>query len=578
MGQLNYWLLLGSFLLLLATLSSAITARLGLPLLLVFLGVGMLAGDSGPGQIQFSNYPLAFGVGNVALAVILLAGGLQTRIRSFRVALKPALSLATLGVLVSAGLAGVFAAWLLGLPWLHALLLGAIVGSTDAAAVFAQLRYGGVRLNERVGATLEIESGANDPMAIFLVITLLSVMTGSSQPGTLSMIAEFLRQFGFGALGGLAGGWLISRAAARFALAESLYPLLILGGGLMIFAAVNTVGGSGFLAIYLAGLVIGNRPLPAGESVQGMMDGLAWLAQAGMFLLLGLLVTPSRLLPEIGPSLAFAAFLMLVARPIAVALCLVPLKFSRREIVFVSWVGLRGAVPIVLATFPIMAGVDGSVALFDIAFAVVLASLLIQGTLVPWMAKRCHVEVPDYPEPLARHGLRQPGRADWQLVQYRIAADAPADHSVPHAAPHLEHGSAKPLAVLRGARLVLPRQAERLQTGDLIVLAATEAALPELGRWYGEAQSRRMAYERAFFGDFVIDGDAPLQALAELYDSPLNEKEAEFDVAALINARLGRHAVVGDQVSFGTLLLTVREVERGRITRVGLKLGQPAKV
>ncbi|GHD58208.1 potassium/proton antiporter [Jeongeupia chitinilytica] len=572
MGQLNYWLLLGSFLLLLATLSSTITARLGLPLLLVFLGVGMLAGDSGPGQIQFSNYPLAFGVGNVALAVILLAGGLQTRIQSFRVALKPALSLATVGVVVSAGLAGAFAAWLLGLPWLHAMLLGAIVGSTDAAAVFAQLRYGGVRLNERVGATLEIESGANDPMAIFLVITLLSVMTGASQPGALSMLGEFLRQFGFGAVGGLAGGWLLSRAAARFTLAESLYPLLILGGGLMIFAAVNSAGGSGFLAIYLAGLVIGNRPLPASESVRGMMDGLAWLAQAGMFLLLGLLVTPSRLLPEIAPSLAFAAFLMFIARPIAVALCLVPLKFSRREIVFVSWVGLRGAVPIVLATFPIMAGVSGAVALFDIAFAVVLASLLIQGTLVPWMAKRCKVEVPDYPEPLARHGLRQPGRADWQIVQYRIVADAPGEHSVAHAAPHLEHGRVKPLAVLRGVRLTLPRQAERLRAGDLIVLAATEDALPELGRWYGEAQNARMAYERSFFGDFVLDGDAPLTALAELYDFPVAAGEAEFDVATLIRNRLHRPAVVGDRITFGTVTLIVRELERGRITRVGLKL------
>ncbi|BCL74886.1 K(+)/H(+) antiporter NhaP2 [Jeongeupia sp. HS-3] len=573
MAQLNYWLLLGSFLLLLATLSSTITARLGLPLLLVFLGVGMLAGDSGPGQIQFSNYPLAFGVGNVALAVILLAGGLQTRIQSFRVALKPALSLATVGVLVSAGLAGVFAHWLLDLPWLHALLLGAIVGSTDAAAVFAQLRYGGVRLNERVGATLEIESGANDPMAIFLVVTLLTVVSGASQPSATGMLIEFVRQFGLGAVGGLAGGWLISRAASRFSLAESLYPLLILGGGLMIFAATNSLGGSGFLGIYLAGLVIGNRPLPASESVRSMMDGLAWLAQAGMFLLLGLLVTPSRLLPEIGPSLAFAALLMFIARPIAVALCLIPLKFSRREILFVSWVGLRGAVPIVLATFPIMAGVNGSVALFDIAFAVVLASLLIQGTLVPWMAKRCRVEVPDYPEPLARHGLRQPGRADWQIVQYRVVAGAPAEHSMPHTAPHLEHGRAKPLAVLRGVRLMLPRQAEHLRAGDLVVAAATEHALPDLGRWYGEAQNTRMAYERTFFGDFVIDGDAPLLAIAELYDCPVAENEAEFDVAALIHARLNRPAVVGDQVDFGSMTLIVREVERGRITRVGLKLG-----
>jgi potassium/hydrogen antiporter len=396
----NVPLLAAAALVFASVLAGLFSARIGFSFLLVFLVAGILAGEDGPGGVRFDDFRLVFWVGNLALAVILLDGGLRTAFSTFRTGLKPAALLATVGVVISAVITAGAAMLLLGLDGPTALLLGAIVGSTDAAAVFALLTRSGVVLNERVAATLEIESGVNDPMAIYLTIACIALITALARgesPGAGVLLA-FAQQFGWGTLlgliGGLAMGALLRRIAARDA-GGGVLALMLVAGGLSLFAATGVIGGSGFLAIYLFGMIVAHRAADETAPTLPAMDGYAWLAQAGMFLLLGLLVTPSDLLPQLGPSLGLAAVLIFVARPAAVWLCLWPFRFTRAETAFIAWVGLRGAVPIVLALFPLLAGVAQAQLLFNTAFVVVLVSLLLQGSTIGWVARRLGVALPD---------------------------------------------------------------------------------------------------------------------------------------------------------------------------------------
>jgi len=397
-------LLAAAGLVFISVLAGVFSARAGFSFLLVFLLVGVLAGEDGPGGLVFDDFRLSFWVGNVALAVILLDGGLRTDFDTFRTGLKPSLWLATVGVVVCAGLTGAAAHWLLDLSWPLALLVGAIVGSTDAAAVFSLLKSSGVRLNERVAATLEIESGMNDPMAVYLTLTCIGVALavaagGPSTVGPMEVLRSLLLQFGWGAALGLAAGFGMAELLKRLGRGEDggggIRALLLVSAGLTVFAGVTWLGGSGFLAVYAMGVIIGNRARRLVRSSLSAMDGYAWLSQAGMFLLLGLLVTPTRLLETLWPALGVSMVLMLIARPLSVWLCLAPMRFARNEIAFISWVGLRGAVPIVLAVFPVMAGIPGAQTYFNVAFVVVLASLLLQGSTIAWSARRLGVTLPD---------------------------------------------------------------------------------------------------------------------------------------------------------------------------------------
>ena len=397
-------LLAAAGLVFISVLAGVFSARAGFSFLLVFLLVGVLAGEDGPGGLVFDDFRLSFWVGNVALAVILLDGGLRTDFDTFRTGLKPSLWLATVGVVVCAGLTGAAAHWLLDLSWPLALLVGAIVGSTDAAAVFSLLKSSGVRLNERVAATLEIESGMNDPMAVYLTLTCIGVALavaagGPSTVGPMEVLRSLLLQFGWGAALGLAAGFGMAELLKRLGRGEDggggIRALLLVSAGLTVFAGVTWLGGSGFLAVYAMGVIIGNRARRLVRSSLSAMDGYAWLSQAGMFLLLGLLVTPTRLLETLWPALGISMVLMLIARPLSVWLCLAPMRFARNEIAFISWVGLRGAVPIVLAVFPVMAGIPGAQTYFNVAFVVVLASLLLQGSTIAWSARRLGVTLPD---------------------------------------------------------------------------------------------------------------------------------------------------------------------------------------
>jgi cell volume regulation protein A len=387
-----------------SVLAGLFSARIGFSFLLVFLLAGVVAGEDGIGGYRFDDFRLSFWVGNLALAIILLDGGLRTQFSTFRTGLKPASLLATVGVIVSAVITGGAAMLFLGLDWGPALLLGAIVGSTDAAAVFALLTRSGVTLNERVAATLEIESGVNDPMAVYLTLFFIALLGGAAvappleQPPWLALLVGFGKQFGIGAAVGIVAGFamalLLQRVAARDT-GGGVLALLIGAAGLSVFAATGWLGGSGFLAVYLFGLIVANRAAQAVAPTLAAMDGYAWLAQAGMFLLLGLLVTPHELVAVWVPSLALALVLIFIARPLAVWLCLWPFHFTRNETWYISWVGLRGAVPIVLALFPFMANLPQAQTLFNAAFVVVLVSLLTQGTTIGLAARKLGLALPD---------------------------------------------------------------------------------------------------------------------------------------------------------------------------------------
>lgn len=569
MTETNLLLFVVGLLLFVSVLASSL-ARFGPPLLLIFLAVGMLAGQDGLGQVDFDNVPLAFFIANLALAIILLDGGLRTHIRTFRVALWPALSLATFGVVVSAALTGIFIATWLDIDWRYGLLLGSTVASTDAAAVFSQLRHSGVALNQRVSATLEIESGTNDPMAIFLVTFLLSTMTSPEGVTINAVITDFVREFAIGTIGGVTLGYALSGLSARLRLVEGLYALLIASGGLMAFTVINQLGGSGFLGIYIVGLVVGNRHNRATEHVFRVMDGLAWLAQAGMFLVLGLLVNPKELFEHGLSAGLIALFLIFVARPIAVWLGLLPFNFPSREQGFIAWVGLRGAVPIVLSLFPLIADLEGARFLFDITFAVVLVSLLVQGTSLTAMARLLKLQVPYQPGPTASFAFDGIRPDPYVLLAFRIQ---PASRLVAATADRLRRfDGLRCIAVTRAGRLLFPKQGFVFAARDQLYLITPERHREELGRVFRGEDRRGTTPPRRFFGTFTIQADASMQTLAETYDVQLDPAQQELRIADYMRRHLRRRPVIGDVVEIDTLRLAVRTLSNGSIQTVGLQL------
>jgi potassium/hydrogen antiporter len=374
-------------LVLIAIAGALYTHRFGLSHLLVFMVVGMLAGVDGPLGLPFDNHALAVHVGNLALALILFDGGLRTRWATVRGGMLAASLLATVGVAATACGVALIANLVLAVPWTQGLLLGAAVSSTDASAVFAQFSASKLRLDERLAATIEVESALNDPMAMVLTVGLIAWI-GRPEASGVQMLAPLLaQQLGLGLVSGVAGGLLFAWWVGRLPITDDhdgLAALLMAALGLLLFAVTNRCGGSGFLAVYSAGLLVRHRAERVATLSLPGLNGYTWLAQAALFLLLGLLVTPHEVWQLAAPGLAIAAGLMLLARPAAAMLCLKPLGFSWREQCFVAWSGLRGGVPIVLAAYPVLAGIPGAWRLFDVAFLVVLLSLLIQGpTLAP---------------------------------------------------------------------------------------------------------------------------------------------------------------------------------------------------
>ncbi|WP_454764585.1 potassium/proton antiporter [Cupriavidus campinensis] len=568
MESIDHAILLGAVVMTLGILLGVFSARFGVPFLLVFLGVGMLSGVDGPGGIRFANTWLSFLVGNIALAVILLDGGLRTRFATFRVALRPSLSLATVGVAITAGLVGLFASWMLGIDWKLGLLLGAIVGSTDAAAVFSLLNGSGIRLKERVASVLEIESGINDPMAIFLTLTLIEWITAPHGMTPAALAWRLVVQFGVGGVLGAALGYCLANVMERVHVAEGLQAILVCAGGCMVFAIVQSLHGSGFLAVYLTGMIVGNRERAVTDDTMRAMDGLAWLAQSVMFLLLGLLVTPSQLWDIALPAGAVALFLMFVARPLAVGVALLPFRFSRREKAFVAWMGLRGAVPIVLSLFPLLKGMEDSGLLFRMAFAVVLASLLCQGTTVALAARLARVLRPGYAEPLSRERLQGTREPALELMQFLVAANAPVENL---RADQLElPPRCRLMTVVREGALV-PLDQVILRAGDAASVLAPGGSVPLLSRLFLTA-ARPPAWDQVSH-DFLLSGDALLRDVAALYGTRvLTPAEHALTLEHAMLAVFPSPPVEGDAVEIAGLRLTVTRMEGPKIVQVGLLL------
>jgi len=566
-------ILIGTALVLLAAFSSLIARRFGAPLLLIFLGIGLAAGTDGMG-LDFDNATAAYFVGSLALAIILFDSGFGTSLASFRAAAAPAITLATLGVLLTAGIVGLAAHFLTDLGWLPSMLLGATVASTDAAAVFFLLRMGNISVRDRVRSTLEVESGSNDPIAIFLTLSLVSLIaTGAAaepQKLALDIAVGFLQQMGIGLIAGLVGGYLIVRLVIRLRLDQGLVPIFVLALSLLVFSITGAFGGSGFLAVYIAGLVAGNSRLRATDQVKRFQDGMTWLAQIIMFLVLGLFATPSQF-PEIAlPALVLGLFLIFVARPLAVALCLLPFRFTREETAFISWVGLRGAVSILLAITPVIDNIEGGRALFNTVFIIVLVSLMIQGWTVGPLARRLGMVVPPRLGPLNKVELELPGSAHHELLAYRIVAGSPVERGarIPR--------WARPSLVLRDGRSMTYQYAGRLMAGDRVYIFVPDRYPRLLDRLF--ASPAEVDPEDAeFFGAFAVDPDRPAMELEQAYAPGLKEKELEMTIAELVAARLGGRAEYADRVALGNIELIVRDVdEEDRITSIGLSVEPPA--
>ena len=482
------YIFIAGALLLASIVGSKASGRLGVPGLLLFLGVGMLAGSDGPGGIQFSNYLFAQWAGTVALCFILFQGGLSTEWSLVRPVLKKSLSLATLGVLLTTGLMGAFAHYAFNLPWLSALLLGAVVSSTDASAVFTVLKERQLGLRGEITPLLELESGGNDPMAVFLTLTLVALLQNPEQ-AVWASIPEFFQQMLTGTLLGYGLGrlslWALNRLNLQF---EGLYSVMLIALALMIYGATDTVHGSGFLAVYIAGLVLGNADFIHKRSLLDFSDGLAWLMQIGMFLMLGLLVNPRDLLPNAGLALACALFLVFVARPVSVYFSLAASRMPRRDKSMVAWVGLRGAVPIVLATFPLLAGVPGAQTLFNVVFFIVLTSVLLQGTTLTVVARLLRVREDAPPRPVYPIAYTPTGSGRNDMAEIDVGPGSEADGTrimdlklPPDALVILVH---------RGGEFLVPKGATTLQAGDSILVLALGDDLRAVQAKLGQQQAR----------------------------------------------------------------------------------------
>ncbi|WP_169978599.1 potassium/proton antiporter [Tautonia rosea] len=559
-------ILIASVLILLGIASSKFSARAGIPVLVLFLILGMLAGSEGIGGINFEDYELAYGVGTLALTLILFDGGLSTPLSAFQTAWKPASALATLGVLLTSAIMGAAAAWVLGLKLIDGMLLGSIVGSTDAAAVFAVLRSGGIRLPGRLSSTLEVESGSNDPMAIFLTIGLIGVIRGDLAFGP-ELLGLFATQAIGGTVIGLGVGFLGVQLINRIRLESAgLYPVLATAVGMLAYGLTVAFDGSGFLAVYLAGIVLGNSRLVFKRGIFLFHDAGAWLAQIVMFVVLGLLSFPSRLVDVAPQGLLLAAVLVFVARPVAVGLTLLPFRFTWRELIFLSWGGLKGAVPITLATFPFLFQIANANRIFDVVFFVVLVSALFQGWTLPILARKLGLQRPPEPSAPVTLELTSLRHVDGDIVDYYLNLDSRAASKMVRELA-LPEGAVIAL-IARGDRVIPPKGSTRILPGDHVIVVLGPGTRPLVDRVFaqgapGEALPRDV--------EFPLRATSRVGDLEACYGFSLHAPpEATLEQA--IMERLGpKRPEVGCLVPFGPVALRIRELDdSGRIDGVGM--------
>jgi potassium/hydrogen antiporter len=472
-------LLIGSTLLIISILVGKTSYKFGVPTLIFFLGVGMLAGSDGIGKIHFDDPKTAQFVGIVCLNFILFSGGLDTHWKTVRPVFWQGFSLSTLGVLLTAVSLGLFVYWITDFGIYEALLLGSIVSSTDAAAVFSILRSKDLALKTNLRPTLEMESGSNDPMAYVLTISFLGLVMNPEQ-GWLQVIPGFFQQMIIGGLAGYLFGiiskWIINKIKLDF---EGLYPVLVIGLMFSTFSATDFVGGNGFLAIYICAVYLGNQDLIHKKTILKMYDGLAWLMQIVLFLTLGLLVFPSEIVPFMGLGLLISLFLILVARPVAVFLSLIPFKMKLRRRFYISWVGLRGAVPIVFATYPLLAGVDKASMIFNVVFFISVSSVLVQGTTLSMVAKWLHVALPQKAKPKKPTDLLLEEHPRTVMQEITIASE---NGIIGKRIVDLNFPKTAIIAMIqRGEKYITPSGSTEILPGDiLIVLSDSQSGIQEV--------------------------------------------------------------------------------------------------
>lgn len=546
-----------SGLVLLAALSSTLAFRFGAPLLLLFLGVGLIAGSDGFG-IEFDGDALTFYVGSLALAVILFDSGFGTSFATFRKSAVPALLLATVGVLATAGLVAVAATVILNFSLLEGFLLGAIVASTDAAAVFFLMRIGGIRVIDRVSATLEVESGINDPMAIFLTMTLVSILsaTGAGSQELLPMIFHFAQQIGFGLLFGGVGGALTVLIANKFSLNRGLAPILVLTAALLIFSATGAAGGSGFMAVYVAGLIAGNRHVRYSSAISRFQEGMTWLAQIIMFLLLGLLASP-RNFPDIFlPALALALFLVFIARPAAVWLCLWAFNYRPRETNFIAWIGLRGAASILLAILPSLYGLDNAEQIFNIVFVMVLVSLILQGWMLAPVARFLKLVRPKTSGAVETVDIDLHENAKHELLVYRLTEGAPVLEGA------LIPRWAIPSLVVRDGLSMRYFYVGNLKAGDYLYLFVTPGMSYLLDQLFADPTLSAMEGQAPLLGTDVLLPDRPLKELRAIDASvEIPADMQDMRLADYMKQQLGGKPIIADRLHIGPLALIVRDAD-----------------
>src|SRR4030088_954390 len=514
-------ILLGSALVMAGILSSLLALRFGAPLLLVFLLIGMLAGDSGPGQLRFDDVRSTYLVGSVALALILFDGGLKTRFQSIRTVLAPSMVLATIGVLLTALITAPVARYVLELNWTESLLVGAVVASTDAAAVFLLVHTQGLRLRPRVGATLEAESGTNDPFAIFLTLMLVEFIS-SGQSSLAHIALEFAREAVLGAIIGVIGGRLVVLALNKVALPQGLHAPFVATAALVIFGVAQVAHGSGFLAVYLAGIIIGNRPTRAHNSVVTFLDAATWLAQIVMFVLLGLLVSPNRLLGSVGPA-------------------------------------------VIGASSPMLVGLSKAYLYFDVAFVVVIISLLLQGWTLAPAARRLHVALPRADRGPRRVELDLPGQLEQQLVGYPVRSKSL------YFRRGLIPSWSKPTLVIRDQHILSPAEANPVRPGDYVYLLAPPEKADALDRFFVDMPPSS-APDPHLLGDFVVSGEVTLGDIAAAYGVTVDGEQARLTLADYFDVHLDHAPKEGATLALDPIVLVARNLSGGRVSVIGLRL------
>ncbi|MCW5755736.1 MAG: potassium/proton antiporter [Phycisphaeraceae bacterium] len=481
-GAVAGLLLVLGVLMALSLLFARALGRFGVPVVLGFMLLGMLGGSEGLGGIVFEDHQFALRFGIVALILILFDGGLNTSVSAIRRGIAPASMLATVGVVGTAGVMAVVGR-LLGLSWGQAILVGAIVSSTDAAAVFAVLRGGRLRPKEKVRTTLEVESCVNDPTAVILTVAIVEALSGSSPP-TWRLALEIPFQLLVGLLVGLLTGYLTRLALTRVRYATSgLHPVVTLASAFIAFGGATLLHGSGFLAVFAAAVVLGVGSPPYRVGLRRVHDAVAWLSQVGMFVMLGLLVFPSQLLPIIGVGLTLGLALAFVARPLVVWLCLLPFRFSQRERLYVSWVGIRGAVPIILASFPIIAGLDGAQGVFHLVFFIVVVSALVPGATIVPLTRLLRLDDPEQPEPSAALEVHSLAPLNARMHIYHIQPTVAACGATLAQVRLPEEASV--VLIVRGESILPARGHTRLEAGDFAYVFCKPRDEPTIGLMLG---------------------------------------------------------------------------------------------